>query len=399
MKKILSIIIILTLLFACEKDSENNSPAGTTSSTDYNKLYPAISQKFAGKIDLNSLDNYANQSRPSYVVKDNTGSNLLTDKGATLGRVLFYDKELSIDRSISCGSCHKQSHAFGDPNIQSDGVMGGKTGRHSMRLVNARFGEELRFFWDKRANTLEEQTTEPIQDHAEMGFSGLNGNPDLNDLISRLQALDHYREFFDFVYGDETVNEDRIQKALAQFVRSIESFDSKFDEGLIQAGALNQDFPNYTAEENLGKTLFLNAPQQGGAGCRGCHRAPEFDINPIGGNNGIIATIGSSSLDLNVTRAPSLRDLVNNNGGSNGPLMHDGSKASLADVVEHYNRIPFNPANTNLDPRFRGPGGLGGPPQGQDLQLSTAEKAALVAFLETLSGENLYTDTKWASPF
>lgn len=396
------LLLAVPLMFACsddEKDTETTPTINNNGGTNNPTSYPTIESKFAGTIDLNSLDNYAAQSAPAYITKDNTSGNPITDKGATLGRVLFYDKNLSIDNSISCGSCHIQANAFGDTQLQSDGVNGGKTGRHSMRLINARFAEESKFFWDERANTLEEQTTMPIQDHAEMGYSGQNGNPDLNDLLIKLQAIDYYKEFFSFVYGDTTVTEARIQNALAQFVRSIQSFDSKFDAGLAQAGNLNNNFSNFTAEENQGKQLFLAPPNQNGAGCQGCHRAPEFDIDPATNNNNIISKIGSTDLDLTNTRAPSLRDLVTQSGVSNGQLMHDGSLTTLADVIEHYNRITLDPQNTNLDNRLRGGGPGGGQPNGQDLALTQTEKDALVAFLETLSGQNVYTDSKWSDPF
>ena len=131
-------------------------------------------------LDLGNLFNYENQAVPSYITEDNTAGNVITDEGATLGRVLFYDKNLSSNRTIACASCHIQEFAFSDTAVASQGV-NGTTGRHSMRLVNSRFSEEERFFWDERASSLEVQTTMPIQDHAEMGFSGTNGDPDLND--------------------------------------------------------------------------------------------------------------------------------------------------------------------------------------------------------------------------
>ena len=83
-------------------------------------------------IFLDELFNYANQDIPDYIVKDNTTDNPIDDKTATLGRVLFYDKNLSSNQSVACASCHIQSHAFGDPNVQSIGV-NGLTGRHSVR--------------------------------------------------------------------------------------------------------------------------------------------------------------------------------------------------------------------------------------------------------------------------
>ena len=134
-----------------------------------------------GTIDLNNLLNYAGQSKPAYIQKDNTPvANPITNAGATLGRVLFYDKNLSVNNTIACASCHQQRFAFGDTALQSLGLTGGLTGRHSMRLVNSRFAEESKFFWDERAASLEVQTSRPIQDHVEMGFSGANGDPDFD---------------------------------------------------------------------------------------------------------------------------------------------------------------------------------------------------------------------------
>ena len=145
--------------------------------------YAAIKAAFGTKIDPTNLANYANQIRPAYIGgKDNTGGNNITNAKATLGRVLFYDKNLSFDNSISCGSCHKQQFAFSDTAIASKGVAGGLTARHSMRLINSRYAVETKFFWDERAATLEIQTTKPIQDHAEMGFSGTGGRPGLTNL-------------------------------------------------------------------------------------------------------------------------------------------------------------------------------------------------------------------------
>ena len=350
----------------------------------------------SGTIDLDDLFNYETQNIPSYITKDNTPeTNQINNEITTLGRVLFYDKNLSENNTIACASCHQQAFAFSDPLTSSVGLNGGNTGRHSMRLVNSRFSNEEKFFWDERATSLENQVTQPIQDHIEMGFSGTNGDPDFNELIAKLSAIDYYQTLFDFAYGNSTINEDKIQRALSQFIRSIQSFDSKFDEGFLQSPNLNAPFPNYTPQENLGKQLFLNPPPNGGAGCAGCHAPPEFDIDPNTLNNGVIGVIGSTTeVDLTNTRSPSLRDLVNPDGSLNGPLMHDGSMTSLLQVINHYNSIPNNPANINLDNRLQRPGN-----QTQQLNLTINEKSALEAFLKTLSGSDIYTNEKWSDPF
>jgi cytochrome c peroxidase len=388
---LLPIVAAVVAVASCSKKDSSTTAAS----------YPNVATAFGSNIDLVHLANYAGQGRPAYIIKDNTGSNGITDAKATLGRVLFYDKSLSIDNTVACASCHKQKFAFSDTAVVSSGVAGGNTGRHSMRLINARFAAEVKFFWNERAATLEQQTTMPIQDHAEMGFSGLSGRPGLSALLTKLAAIGYYKELFQFAYGDQAVTEARLQECLAQFVRSIQSFDSKYDAGRAAAPNEGAPFANFTAQENQGKALFNQPPDfgagnirlTGGLGCGGCHAAPEFDINPNSRNNGIIGTIGTTALDLIITRAPSLRDLVQTNGTINGPMMHTGVFGSLNQVLGHYGNINIAPGNNNLDAKLR-PNG-----QGQQLNLTAAEVTAVIAFLRTLSGTNVYTDVKWSNPF
>lgn len=396
MKRLFVVLALFGLTFLLQqcKKAEESVTNNTTE-------YPAITATFGTKINLNSLANYAAQEIPTYIIRDNTQGNVITNAKATLGRVLFYDKKLSYDNTVACGSCHIQQFAFGDTALASRGVSGGLTGRHSMRLVNARFSAETKFFWDERAATLEAQTTRPIQDHAEMGYSGVSGRPTISSLLTKLQAIDYYNELFQFAYGSTEITEAKMQECLAQFIRSIQSFDSKYDVGRKQVANGNQNFPNFTAQENAGKTLFIAAPNfdatgnrtAGGVGCDGCHKAPEFDIAPNTGNNGIIGKLNATGIDVTNTRAPSLRDLANTNGEPNSPMMHTGILTTLQQVVGHYGNINIAPGNTNLDPKLR-PNGFG-----QQLHLTQTEVQSVVAFLKTLSGTNLYTDAKWSDPF
>lgn len=357
-----------------------------------------LEEVFGANIDLNNLPNFANQTVPRYIRKSNSGSAAITDAGATLGRVLFYDKRLSVDNTISCASCHKQDLAFGDDNQASVGVAG-ETPRHSMRLVNVKFANEARMFWDERAASLEEQTTVPIQDHVEMGFSGEAPAPGIYDLLAKLSSLPYYNELFSFTYGDSAVTEARLQDALSQFIRSIQSFDSRYDEGRSQISDDRLPFPNFTPQENQGKELFFVPPALneqgwrtgGGLACAGCHRGPEFDIDPEMQNNGVVQTIAGGALDLSVTRAPSLRDVVKSDGSTNGGLMHTGD-FDLDAVLDHYDQITAE-GNNNLDARLN--------PQGnpQRLFLTLEEREAVKAFLKTLAGTNIYTDPKYSDPF
>ena len=355
-------------------------------------------------VDLNNLDDYASQPVPPYITRDNTPlSNPITDAGATLGRILFYDVRLSANDTVSCASCHLQERGFGDDAVASVGV-NGTTGRHSMRLVNARFADETNFFWDERAPSLESQVTEPIRDHVEMGFSGEEGAPNMDDLLDKLAATAEYPALFEFVFGDDAVTEERMQLALAQFIRSIQSFDSRYDAGRAQVPNDGVPFPNFSVAENNGKSLFLTPAQfngagqriGGGVGCAACHRPPEFDISPFSRNNGLISSF-SGEIDIDVTRSPSLRDMLDSNGNAIAGLMHTslgGPGASVDVVLGFYNSgIQTPPANTNLDPRLTPNGNP------QRLNLTPVEVNELNAFLRTLTGSNVYVDPKWASPF
>ncbi len=367
--------------------------------------YPAIAETFGDAIDPSHLPNYANQPIPTYIRKDNSLSNPVTNTGATLGRVLFYDKGLSVTGTIACASCHQQKHAFSDPAVASAGA-NGTTGRHAMRLINARFGLESRFFWDRRAPSLEFQTTQPIQNHAEMGYSGANGDPSIAALITKLQAIPYYQELFTIAYGDPTITEERMQTAIAQFVRSIQSFDSKYDANRALVTDDRGPFPNFNAQENAGLSLFMGRSvfddagnrTSGGLSCVACHSAPEFDIDPnLAGNNGVAGVLSGSGFDTAVTRAPSLRDLIGPDGAVNSPFMHTGEFTTLQGVFGHYDSITISVDNPNLDARLVQ--GTDAQPIGQQLHITTEEAGALSAFLHTMTGQNVYTDKKWGDPF
>lgn len=384
------IFIVFIITLGCSTSGEEEVTTEVTVNQD------VLAEVFGDHIDTDNLFDYAGQEIPNYITKDNTAGNEITNAGATLGRVLFYDKNLSTDNTIACASCHQQEFAFSDGLQASNGV-NGTTGRHSMRLINSRFADEEKFFWDERAASLEEQTTMPVQDHTEMGFSGENGDPGFDDLIEKLADIDYYQELFTFVYDDPEITEARVQDALAQFIRSIQSFDSKYDIGRDQVNDDNRPFPNFSDLENQGKDLFIRRSDfdnngvriDGGAGCNVCHRAPEFDIDPNSRNNGVIGSF-SMGRDTDVTRAPTLRDLFNKDGILNTPLMHTGDM-TLDDVLAHYNNVGVR--NNNVDQRLT-PNG-----QSQVLELSNDEMAALKSFLMTLSGSDVYTNPMWSDPF
>ncbi|EAS19364.1 cytochrome c peroxidase [Flavobacteria bacterium BBFL7] len=380
------LFFIATITISCQNEKDDYIPTDQV----------ILSNAFGNKINLNQLESYQNNNIPSYIRFSNQGNAIENDK-ATLGRILFYDTKLSTNNSISCASCHQQEHAFSDTSIASTGV-NGTTSRHSMRLVNVGFQSGTNFFWNERVNSLESQVTEPIKDHAEMGFSGLNGAPTFDELLIKLSDIDYYQVLFNHIYGDEIITEERLQECLSQFVLSIQSFDSRYDDGLQLTGNPGPAFPNYTMSENRGKFLFTTTPDNGGAGCVSCHAPPEFAIRDNIHNNGVIATIADPNIfDHNNTRSPSLRDLQNPEGLLNGPLMHNGSFSTLSEMVEHYNAIDMTNQQL-LDPiLFDGVGPDG--PIGQQLQLTDNDKIALINFLKTLTGNDMYTNPKWSNPF
>ncbi|SHK21764.1 cytochrome c peroxidase [Maribacter aquivivus] len=333
--------------------------------------------------------NYANILLPDFFFdndvrdEDNTpNNNSTTDNGATLGRVLFYDKNLSMNNTISCASCHIQENGFSDPNALSTGFNGELTSRNSMGLANARFYENGRFFWDERAVTLEAQTLVPIQDLVEMGLT-------LPELEEKLTQQPYYAALFTNAFGDETITSNRVALALSQFIRSMVSYESKFDDGLAQTQDIDDNFPNFTTSENRGKQLFMSNQTR----CFDCHATNVF-VGDDARNNGLDATITDLGVggitgnnnELGEFKVPSLRNIA-----LTGPYMHDGRFETLEEVIEHYNSGVQN--NPNLDNRLT---------QGNNvrrLNLSDTDKQALVDFLNTLTDDEFINDEKYASPF
>lgn len=331
--------------------------------------------------------------------QDNTPpSNPITNAGATLGRVLFYDRKLSANGSVACASCHLQEHGFSDPDRLSRGFEGSLTRRRSMGLTNARFYGTGRFFWDERAATLEEQVLMPFQDPVEMGLT-------LPQLESLVQAQTYYPLLFQAAFGSTEVTSDRIARALAQFVRSLVSVDTKYDHGRSSVGAPLSPFPNFTEQENRGKRLFMTNGGVGRTPCTVCHQS-EAMVTPIpprgrstftgASNNGLdprsiadrgVAETTGNGGDTGKFKSPSLRNVA-----VRAPYMHDGRFATLEAVVDHYStgiRAHPNLANA-LHERNDRP---------ERYNFTEVEKSALVAFLRTLTDETLLSHEMFADPF
>ncbi len=342
-------------------------------------------------LDLTRLPDYT-PTLPAYydnavAATDNTPAGATRSNAvATLGRVLFHDRRLSVNDTIACASCHQQSLGFGDSRRFSLGFAGGSTTAHAMRLGNVRYWQPGNMFWDRRAATLEAQATEPIRHPVEMGFTDAAGG--LGALTARLQALPYYQELFTLAYGDATVTVARLQTAMAQFQRAMVATASRWDAAYAQVynpaapdRGLGTPLPGFSAQENRGRQLFIAAPPQGGLGCAACHQPPTFSLAANSRCNGLDA--GETVL----FKSPSLKNVA-----LSGAFMHDGRFATLEQVVDHYDRgVQDGPA---LDDRLRTPQG-----QPRRLNLSAEDKAALVAFLRTLSDPALTTDARFSSPF
>ncbi len=314
----------------------------------------------------------------------------ITDEGATLGRVLFYDKRLSANGEISCASCHQQRLGFSDPRKNSIGFDGKTTRRHAMSLVNSRYYRNGRFFWDEGAGSLEEQVVMPFLDEIEMGLSE-------EELIRIISSTSYYSALFQQAFGDTAVTTQRISTSLSQFVRSIVSYRTKYDEGRAKVTSVLEDFPNFNESENLGKQLFFRRFNDGFA-CFECHTTEGF-VGTLRGpqNNGIDSEFGndlgafetySDRPELKGSfKVPTLRNI-----GVTAPYMHDGRFRTLMDVINHYNEgVKDHPA---LSEFMKGADG-----RPFRLQLNEQEKQAMVDFLHTLTDHELNRDIKFSDPF
>lgn len=309
--------------------------------------------------------------------------NPLTVEGVALGRKLFYDPTLSSDNSMSCGSCHKQIDAFSDINQFSTGVLGLPGGRQAMSVVNMAWNTNG-FFWDGRSDLLRHQSLMPIQDVLEM-------NETLPNVIAKLENTPYYPAQFKKAFGSDEITAEGVSLALEQFMNSIVSANSKFDQ--FQAGTATLTVP-----EERGRFLFFTEfnpgfPEASGADCAHCHGGLNFE-NDNYMNNGLddnlaITDLGRENVTDNPADRAKFKVTTLRNVELTPPYMHDGRFQTLEEVIEHYNQV--TPSST-LDPSF-----LQQLPQG--LQLTAEDKAALVAFLKTLTDATILTDPRYSDPF
>ena len=283
--------------------------------------------------------------------------NPVTAPKVKLGKKLFSEKLLSRDRSLACKGCHQPKRAFTDGRAKAIGVYGRQGNRNVPTLVNRAWGES--FFWDGRIPTLEEQVIQPILAKLEMDLT-------LEETVERLRAKRRYRKDFKKVF-DRAVNGEDLAKALAAYVRTIQSGDSPYDRYLFG----NRDA---LSERSLkGLKLF-----RGKGNCSACHVGPtlsdeEFHNSGVAWKDGGFVDDGRYAVtkreeDRGKFKTPTLREVART-----APYMHDGSLTTLTAVVDFYSDGARK--NPNLDPELH------------PLNLSDEEKAALIAFLQALSGQ------------
>jgi cytochrome c peroxidase len=277
----------------------------------------------------------------------------LTAAKIALGGRLFVDPLLSRDRSISCASCHHPDHAFADTVPRSRGV-GGRLGRRNTpAIINRAYGSS--FFWDGRAESLEAQVLAPIQDSLEMDLR-------IDELVRRTRLDTSYRSAFAAEFPD-AVTSANIARALATYVRAIRSGESAVDR------YASGDSTALAADARRGQALFV-----GRANCSSCHVGANF-TDELFHNTGVGAggrdagryAVSRRAADYAAFKTPTLRDVA-----MSAPYMHDGSMATLEEVIDFYDR--GGRPNAGLDREIKA------------LRLSAGEKSDLVAFLRALSG-------------
>lgn len=308
---------------------------------------------------------------------------------ATLGRVLFYERRLSLNNSVACASCHRQNSAFSDNVALSRGFENRLTRRNSMAIQNLGFSTKGGpvfnpfqssglFFWDARESDLKNLISRPITNHVEMGID------DVSVLPERLAGMTYYKDLFKKAYGTEDITVDKIAEAMTAFLVAIRTENTRFDQ-------VSQGQGSFSALELEGQNLFNTKYD-----CNGCHQ-----LSPMGYSSTQFMNIGleypntdkgmgavTNNAQLNGSfKIPNLRNVA-----LTAPYMHDGRFATLDAVLEHYSHGIQN--DPNLDPRLKTANG-----QPLRMNISDNEKKAIVAFLNTLTDYSMITDERYSDPF
>lgn len=338
---------------------------------------------------------YDMQIPPNLPPMTQPADNQATEEGVALGRYLFFDERLSGNNTQACANCHVQAFAFTDDGLQfSVGIDGLAGDRNAMAVINMGWGTS--FFWDGRAATLEQQALGPVVNPIEMHETWPNA-------AAKIAADPAYPPLFAAAFGDASVDSIRITKAIAQFMRTLVSGNSKYDR--VQRGE-----DAFTVDEAVGFELFqkeggpVGVPipmpgggfviGQGGADCFHCHQ-------PAGGlftdgqfhNNGLDSVftdlgryvVTGNPFDSAKFKTPTLRNIM-----LTAPYMHDGRFATIEEVLDHYNEGGHHSSTVDPFMKFTDPD--------QTLELTPEKRAQLIAFLNTLTDPGFVSDPRFMDP-
>ncbi len=344
-KKFATYFCVVFLMIGCKVDPKINAPLPS------NNLVEVIPQGWP---------------QPNYTFSVNT----ISQDKFILGRALFYETMLSADNTISCGSCHQQVVAFAHANHAiSHGINNLMGTRNAPALFNLTW--QKAFMHDGGINNIEVQPLAPIQNTVEMADN-------INNVLAKLQASTKYKDLFNKAYGSETVDSQKMLRAMAQFMGLMYSYNSKYD--LYKRGENNVQLSD---AELRGYNLFI-------AKCNSCHTEPLFTdyvyrnngtaINPFVNDSGRAKVTGLAQ-DKYKFKTPTLRNIA-----LTKPYMHDGSLQTLNDCLNHYTNPITN--TTNLDPQLL-PNGI---------PMTSNEKQDIIAFLNTLTDYKLIEDKRFADP-
>ncbi len=308
--------------------------------------------------------------------------NPTTVEGAKLGRYLFYDGILSRDSTFACASCHKQENAFSDsPNKFSKGLYGEAMKRNTPALFNLAWHPAL--FWDGRASSLEEQIFQPVHASHEM-------NMDWNEAASRIERKAFYKQQFELVFGTDKIDSVLIAKAIAQFLRTLISCNSKYDS--VCRG--EAEYSNFEFEG----LMLVNNQVKGN--CIQCHTTNGDVLGTTFrfSNNGLDAAANAAdyadkgrgaatgrAADNGKFKVPSLRNVA-----ITGPYMHDGRFKTLEEVLDFYSEGVKAGVNTDAKMHNARTGGM---------HLTTLDKQKIIAFLNTMTDASFIHNPEFANPF
>ncbi|HYD19952.1 MAG TPA: cytochrome c peroxidase [Flavipsychrobacter sp.] len=302
--------------------------------------------------------------------------NPVTEEGVDLGRHLFYDPILSIDSNLACASCHRQEAAFSDgPNTFSAGRNGRKLQRNTLPLFNLAWAPTL--FWDGRAANLESQVFHPVRNEDEMNLPWALA-------AERVSRSSFYQAKFRAAFGERKIDSILIAKAIAQFERTLLSYNSKFDQVLYSKAF-------FTKEEFEGYEL-INDMTRGN--CLQCHPTDGDALATtfVFSNNGLSPTtdkgrgaVTNKNTDGGKFKVPSLRNIA-----LTAPYMHDGRFKTLEEVLDFYSRGIHATETTDGDIGNAASGGV---------RLSADEKRKMIAFLHTLSDSTFIRAGEFGNPF